>query len=166
MYSKAIDIKSIFRPFTVIRDRQVAYPVAVEKLAGDFGITIIRKDWPDTFSGAIGKDAKGYFIIVNNNNSDVRQRFTIAHQISHYILHRNRIDVGGIKDSWMYHSHLSDEEESAANHLALSILMPVDLVGRAASENGLLLTPKDLPRLANVLNVSLVSLSTRLGNAA
>lgn len=166
MHSKAIDIQTIFRPFTTIRSHQHTYPVDVEKMAKDFGLDIKRRPWPDRFVGAIGSDNAGYFIIVNQYSSHVQQRFTIAHEISHYILHKNQISPNGIKDDWTYHSHLSNTEESAASSLALTILMPADLLARSIKDNGLGLTPKDLPKLAEILQVSMVALSNRLGAVA
>ena len=170
MSDTAEKIDSIFRPFSVIRERQRSYPVDVEALAGDFGITIVRKDWPDKLSGAIGKDDKGYFIIVNQNHPEVRQRFTIAHEIAHYVLHRDQIG-DGIKDDWKYRSRISDADERAANKLAAEILMPADLLGQAAMDvigapnfqQGERLSEQHLAAIASKLNVSITALAIRLG---
>ncbi|WP_298136344.1 ImmA/IrrE family metallo-endopeptidase [Acidiferrobacter sp.] len=147
-------------PFSVIRERQRSYPVDVGGLAHDFGISVIRKDWPDDLSGAIGKDDKGYFIVVNAKHSEERQRFTIAHEIAHYVLHRDRIGKDGIKDGLLYRSKLSDIDERAANRLAADILMPADMLGRAAADAGGL---KNLDQVAANLKVSRTALSIRLG---
>jgi Zn-dependent peptidase ImmA (M78 family) len=163
MNNAAVKIDKIFRPFSVIRERQRSYPVDVEKLAADFGVSVVRKDWPDNISGAIGKDDRGYFIIVNSNHPKVRQRFTLAHEIAHYVLHRDQIGKEGIKDTWMYRSKVSDPDERAANKLAAEILMPVDLLGRASVENGLQLNERDLDALAKALGVSTTALAIRLG---
>ncbi|WP_414041231.1 ImmA/IrrE family metallo-endopeptidase [Acidithiobacillus sp. M4-SHS-6] len=146
-------------PFSVIRERQRSYPVDVEGLARDFGITVIRKNWPDDLSGAIGKDDKGYFIIVNAKHSEERQRFTIAHEIAHYILHRDRIGKDGIKDDRWYRG-LGPSDERAANRLAADILMPADMLGQAAVDAGGL---KNLDQIAAKLKVSKNALSIRLG---
>lgn len=153
----------ISKPFTTIREHQRSYPVDVEKLAKSFGIVVIQKDWPETFVGAIGKDATGYFIIVNQNISMIRQRFTVAHEIGHYVLHKNQIGPTGIKDDWMYRSALNIAEEAAATKLALAILLPINLMGLAAIDKGLRLTPKDLPALAEALGVSDTAMAKRLG---
>ena len=170
MNDTAEKIDNIFRPFTVIREHQRDYPVDVEALADSFGIPIIKKDWPDDMSGAIGRDDKGYFIIVNKNHPEVRQRFTIAHEIAHYILHRNQIGEG-IKDNWKYRSKMSDADEREANKLAAEILMPADMLGRAAAEvigapgikQGQRLSEGNLSDVAKALNVSTTALAIRLG---
>lgn len=159
MNDTAVKVDKIFRPFTVIRERQRSYPVDVDALAADLDISVVRKDWPDNVSGAIGKDGRGYFIIVNSNHPKVRQRFTLAHEI----LHRDQIGKDGIKDTWMYRSKISDPDERAANKLAAEILMPADLLGRAAVENGLQLNERNLDALAEALDVSATALATRLG---
>ena len=163
MNDTAVKIDNIFRPFTVIREHQKSYPVDVENLATDLGIYVIRKDWPDNISGAIGKDDRGYFIIINSNHPEVRQRFTLAHEIAHYVLHRDQIGKDGIKDTWMYRSKISDPDERAANKLAAEILMPADLLGRAAVENGLQLNERNLDALAKTPDVSTTALAIRLG---
>ena len=146
-------------PFSLIRERQRSYPVDVEGLAGDFGIEVIRKDWPDNLSGAIGYDKSGYFIIVNSKQSENQQRFTIAHEIGHYILHRDRIGTDGIRDDILYQSKLRGVDERAANLLAADILMPADMLGQAVIDAG---GWKNLNRIAEKLKVSRTALSSRL----
>ena len=163
MNDTTVKVDKIFRPFTVIRERQRSYPVDVDALAADLDISVVRKDWPDNVSGAIGKDGRGYFIIVNSNHPKVHQRFTLAHEIAHYVLHRDQIGKDGIKDTWMYRSKISDPDERAANKLAAEILMPADLLGRAAVENGLQLNERNLDALATALDVSTTALAIRLG---
>ena len=148
-------------PFTLIREHQRSYPIDVEALSQDFGLSIVKKDWPDEVSGAIGQDDRGYFIVVNAKHSETRQRFTIAHEIAHYILHRDRIGKEGIKESWLYRStKMSDADERAANKLAAEILMPADMLGKAALAVGGL---EDLSKLARELHVSKTALAIRLG---
>jgi Zn-dependent peptidase ImmA (M78 family) len=170
MSSNAVKIDNIFRPFSVIREHQKSYPVDVEALAKDFNIPIVYKDWPDDWSGAIGKDDNGFFIIVNKNHPEVRQRFTIAHEIAHYVLHCDQIG-DGIKDDWKYRSRVSDADERAANKLAAEILMPADLLGQAAADvigasgvaSGERMSEQHLAEIAKKLKVSTTALAIRLG---
>jgi Zn-dependent peptidase ImmA (M78 family) len=71
-------------------------------------------------------------IRINRHDAPVRQRFTVAHEISHYLLHREQIG-SGIRDDVLYRSALSDAREAEANRLAADILMPESAV-RAARE--------------------------------
>jgi Zn-dependent peptidase ImmA (M78 family) len=53
----------------------------------------------------------------------------LAHEIAHYLLHRNLIG-DGIEDTALYRSRLSDTVEVEANRQAASMLMPAPLVRR------------------------------------
>ena len=72
----------------------------------------------------------GYAIYVNANHSETRRRFTIAHEIAHYVLHKNLIR-DGIVDDPLYRSGLSSLIETEASRFATEILMPTHLI-RAA----------------------------------
>jgi Zn-dependent peptidase ImmA (M78 family) len=71
--------------------------------------------------------AAGFHIEINGAHPLARQRFTLAHEISHYLLHRELIG-DGIEDTALYRSRLSDDREIEANRLAAQILMPAQLV--------------------------------------
>src|SRR3546814_4029407 len=63
----------------------------------------------------IRKDAErggesGFAIYVNGSHPRVRRRFSIAHEIAHFALHRNLIG-DGVTDDAMYRSNLSRSEE-------------------------------------------------------
>lgn len=51
----------------------------------------------------------------------------MAHEISHFFLHRHLLK-NGIKDDVLYRSSQSNEIEAEANRLAADILMPIELV--------------------------------------
>ena len=51
----------------------------------------------------------------------------MAHEIGHYLLHRDQIG-SGIVDDALYRSSLSDRREAEANRIAADILMPEGLV--------------------------------------
>jgi len=70
---------------------------------------------------------KSYAISVNGAHSENRKRFTLAHEIAHFILHKDLMQ-GGITDNEMYRSGLSDQVEFEANRLAAELLMPATLV--------------------------------------
>ena len=57
----------------------------------------------------------------------MRRRFTIAHEIAHFLLHRDKIG-DQLSDDAMYRSSLSSDDERAANRLAADILMPMGLI--------------------------------------
>lgn len=114
----------------VISAYQKAAPVDVHAIARALGIdVVIDRALPDDISGkieAIGSTGR-YRVTVNGKHSPTRQRFTIAHEIAHYVLHRSLIG-DGIVDDAMYRSKQGNEIERQANSYAATILMPAPLV--------------------------------------
>lgn len=144
--------------FQVVRRHQGNYPVDVHRIAKELDLSIYHAaDWTDSISGAISRDENGYFIIVNDKHSYLRQRFTIAHEIAHFILHRDLIGEG-IQDNSLYRSHLSNKLEWQANKLAADILMPWDLIEEAIVHGN-----ESVNDLAKAFKVSKSAMSIRLG---
>ena len=136
----------------IVRKYQNPDFVDVETLAGELGMKVCYSKQPVNISGAIFKNEKvggsrGYVCFVNNTHSTERQRFTIAHEIAHFILHRDYIG-DGITDNGLLRSNLSSEIEIAANRLAADIIMPWHLISHAL-KNG-----RENNELAKVLKVS------------
>ena len=98
--------------------------------------------YPDLFSGG----SSGYSIRVNVSHPLVRKRFTIAHEVAHFLRHRDRISNSLIDDR-MYRSRLGTTVESEANQLAADLLMPRRLVGQF--RNSGITTPRDLANKFN-----------------
>jgi Zn-dependent peptidase ImmA (M78 family) len=103
-------------------------PINVVSLANILGIKVYNAAWPDNVSGKIQKDAmkggtSGFAIFVNKDHPKTRKRFTIAHELAHYILHEPHIG-DGLFDDAMYRSGLPESKEVQANQMAADILMP------------------------------------------
>lgn len=114
-------------------------PVDVTALAEALGLNVWeQEDLPASVSGKIFKDnsaSAGYSISVRSSDAYVRRRFTVAHEIAHFLLHRDKIG-DGLTDDAMYRSGLTTWEEVEANHLAADILMPRSLLGSYISKWG------------------------------
>ena len=104
-------------------------PVAIVRLCGQFGVIATKDDdLPEEISGSIRKDAKGAFAIsYNGNDSITRQRFTVAHELAHYLLHRNYLDDDN-PENVLFRGKLSNKKEIEANRLAAKILMPANAI--------------------------------------
>ncbi|MGH9743743.1 MAG: ImmA/IrrE family metallo-endopeptidase [Candidatus Acidiferrum sp.] len=119
---------------------------------------------PPNISGKIFRDplnggTTGFSIAVNSTEAWVRQRFTIAHEIGHFILHRHLLDAKcALADDTMYRSGLSTAEEAAANRLAADILMPFPLI-----QSVIALGINNVPSLAVRFQVSQIAMKIRLG---
>lgn len=118
---------------------QDAPPVRLPELARALGVPIKAATLGPGISGEIRPDDDGGFVIrINRHDPAKRQRFTVAHELAHYLLHRDEIGTG-IEDDVLYRSSLSDRREQQANRLAADILMPGELVAEAreaAEEKG------------------------------
>jgi hypothetical protein len=146
----------------IISKYQVSAPVSVMEIAEELGVKVWRSPMPENVSGKLFPDrihggSSGYSIVVNAAETISRQRFTMAHEIGHFILHRE--DVGeGVIDDTFYRSKLSTPMEREANAFAADLLMPFGLIETLQRQG--LNTPL---QLAKALNVSLVAMKIRLG---
>lgn len=145
---------------TIIAHQQL--PVKLSALARAFGVPIRASTLPAGISGEIRPDGHQFAIKVNRHDGSRRQRFTIAHELAHFLLHRDQIGKG-ITDDALYRSSLSDSREAEANRLAADILMPELLVAEelaAARRQGI----DDLAGyLADRFDVSEAAMKIRLG---
>lgn len=109
-------------------------PVKVGGLASALGLKVVLATLPMNISGLIQPGEDGGFVIkVNRFEPKERQRFTIAHEIAHFLLHRDKIQAG-LVDSVLYRSKLSSKLEAEANRLAADIIMPKGAVIAAMKE--------------------------------
>ena len=146
---------------SVIREHQDKAPVHTVPIAKKLGLNVYKSRvgaWSSQLSGLIKKETEGNFnIYVNGDHHVHRRRFTIAHEIAHFILHKDVI-CDGITDDALYRSGLTNEIERQANHLAADILMPWNLINFEL-ERGV----DDIAELAKTFFVSKSSMSIRLG---
>lgn len=123
----------------LISDHQDISRVRLADLAKALGVSIKSATLAPGISGEIRpRDGGGFVIRVNRHDPSKRQRFTVAHEISHFLLHSDHIG-NGISDDVLYRSSLSDRREAQANRLAADILMPDNLIREqvgAAQEKG------------------------------
>ncbi len=140
-------------------------PVDLERITKDLKIEVFgTKDFENNISGKIyyNEEHKEYRIVVNTNHPNTRQRFTIAHEIAHYILHKDRIrENNGIVDTGLYKSNLYNYLELEADRLAADILMPYDILMPLAEESNY--DTESIETLAKKFDVSYTSMSLRLG---
>lgn len=149
----------------IVRRHTSSFPVKVGELASDLGLKVIRAPMPPKISGLIQPSTEaraGFEIRVNKYEMPERQRFTVAHEIAHYLLHR--ADIGaGVVDSIMYRSNLTSRKETEANRLAADIVMPAKVVGRELERLGGKRTDESIEKLAALFQVSVSAMKIRLG---
>ena len=114
-------------------------PIDVEQIARQYGIIVVYKEAEDELSGFLYRDLQNDSVIigVNPNHHWRRQRFTIAHELGHYLLHDTgavHVDRADNGYRLRLRNHTSstgtDEDEREANFFAAELLMPLELLER------------------------------------
>src|ERR1700730_14453439 len=126
-------------PMAVVAKYQKAPPVMLAPIASELGIKVKRIPLGKLIAGQIMRDPvnggpSGFSILINSDDGLRRQKFTLAHEIAHFILHRDLIE-SGIVDDTMYRSDLGSVYETQANQLAADILMPIRLIKKYREQN-------------------------------
>lgn len=130
------------------------YTVDIESIVKGHGLEIKMEDLPSSISGYLRKIDNKWIIGVNINHHKKRQRFTIAHEFAHYILHRR--DGGYFEDTTFFRHENDSSLEYKANEFAAEILMPPDLIS-TAFDNGI----KRIIDLADSFSVSVQAIKFR-----
>ena len=99
-------------------------PVDIKKLIEKYNISIIEEEMEYGMSGYIEKRADGWKIGVNKYDSPTRKRFTLAHELGHYLLHRDKIINSRHEDHILLRDNEYTPIEREANEFAAELLMP------------------------------------------
>jgi Zn-dependent peptidase ImmA (M78 family) len=147
----------------VLDDATESIPVDVAKAARTLGVAVYSAKLPEKVSGVLALEPKfgsdsGYVILVDEDEPAVRQRFTAAHELGHFVLHKEFVGERN-EDNYLLRSEgMSNRQEVEANKFAASLLMPMDQI-EVAMKDGCT-TPE---ALAKKFNVSKLAMSIRLG---
>lgn len=155
---------------SVLRDGGVHGPsVPIERLIRRQGVRLVVRSLTGNVSGFAYRDAVQRTIGVNTAHSRNRQRFTMAHELGHLILHNAagmHVDEQDffLKFRSSVPSRQDDEDEKEANLFAAELLMPATfLVHDVARLSELSLhDDKSLRKLAARYGVSMQALLIRL----
>lgn len=145
-------------------------PVPIEELARSLGVQVQCGVLPDELSGLLyRKDSRKKPIIgVNSAHAKVRQRFTIAHELGHMILHDEPVHVDrgfSVKFRDARSSTAEHRAEIEANQFAAEILMPTQLIRNEIKKKSIDMGDDDLLHvLANRFQVSVQAMVFRLIN--
>jgi Zn-dependent peptidase ImmA (M78 family) len=148
-------------------------PIDIEKVSTSIGLKVVDFPFQEDISGVLVIDASGATIGYNPNESNVRKRFSIAHELGHFILHSKKNSSGMFMDKLLFrkninanpYSSVEEAIEREANYFAANILMPESLV---ISEVSKLNPSKDdddnIRHLAKKFDVSISAMTYRLVN--
>lgn len=146
----------------IVERHLASIPVKISEIARDLGVKLVASTLPAGVSGEIRPREGSFVVSVNRHDSPRRQRFTVAHEIAHFLLHRDQIG-DGISDDVLYRSSLSDAREAEANRLAADILMPADIIRSSLAQRGGVATDELVANMAEEFGVSEVAMRIRLG---
>lgn len=152
---------------TIIESYQNNGAVKLGALAKELGLEVKASSLPPGISGEIRPSERAgvkFTIRINRHEQKNRQRFTLAHEIAHALLHAEEINsIGGIRENVLFRSALSNPLEVEANKLAADILMPWSLIRPLLSQYAELGQEKQIEKVAETLGVSSTALKIRLG---
>lgn len=110
-------------------------PVDVHKVLQHLGINLLPYAFPDKISAILLKENNMFVVGVNENHHPNRQRFSIAHEIGHYLL-------GHYKDVFVDSAEITEGrfdirdtvqnkiQEQEANYFAGELLIPSEMIKR------------------------------------
>jgi Zn-dependent peptidase ImmA (M78 family) len=141
-------------------------PIDLLALAARSNITVNNARFSDrNMAGMIVKRGDEVSILVNGDDSPLRKRFTIAHELGHYFLHLSEDGEFVDTELTLYRQRPPDEhsasarerrKEIQANGFAAALLMPESQVRRYWKER------KSIDELARIFNVSTEAMGYRL----
>jgi Zn-dependent peptidase ImmA (M78 family) len=145
-------------------------PVPVENIALDMGLVIRREPLEEgDVSGLLYQSGTSAMIGVNSQEPPTRQRFTIAHELGHFLLHGKQklyVDKGfriHLRDQTS--SEATDRQEIEANQFAAELLMPEEMVRRMLGTQMIdIESDADLVEWAKRFEISTQALIFRLAN--
>lgn len=155
---------------TLINHGLYSVPVNPVVVASKLGVRPMHAVFSDPkYSGLTARRAEGATILIKENDSLVRKRFSVAHELGHLLLHlrsgtdeiiTTEADLFRIGDSPSESWTPERRREYEANVFAAELLMPAELV-RSYWEQ---VSPKErtIDTMANIFQVSDAAMAIRL----
>lgn len=132
--------------------------VDVIKVAKELGFTVYKSKFEkDDIDGIVINSTEEKSIHVNESQIHQRQRFTIAHEIGHIVLHHD-MDANYEMVDYRISGGEFDQKEFEANSFAAALLMPKEKVTQVWNDL------RDVDDVADLFQVSKRAASIRLMN--
>lgn len=143
------------------------FPVEPQKIAALHKIEVKLQDLEDDVSGMMVTREDGNAVIaVNEHHSKTRQRFSMAHELGHFFLHRTVSPVFVDSKKVFYRDARASEgtirQEIEANAFAAELLMPAAEVRKRFPEKLSGTEEDEMDVSAKEFGVSVLALSIRL----
>lgn len=131
-------------------------PVDIDKVASALKFKVVRYPFPDKLKGRVLIKDGVKVIGVNENHPVTLQRYTIAHELGHYLNGHEHHEKSFINDDTRFYEPYFQQEKEA-DAFAAEILMPKFLLEKDLAELGL-----DIKKLLEKYEVSEQALWIRL----
>ncbi len=152
----------------IIKKFDLRIPVDVEGLSQDLNIEIKKADDKDiSVSGLLYRKDGVAYMAINSAETTERQRFTIAHEIGHFVLHTTKDIFVEYRQKTYEKNVVRTNKEIEANHFAACLLMPRSEIEKEVKNLNKLdceVSPNDIHVLANKYQVSDEAMTFRLLN--
>jgi Zn-dependent peptidase ImmA (M78 family)/transcriptional regulator with XRE-family HTH domain len=133
-------------------------PVDVAAVARGLGVAVFPRPFPDALSALFARHGDRALIGVNADHAGVRQRFSIAHECGHFVLHHDSQHVIELEPQSAGDPPGYDwKKERDANTFAAELLMPAEWIRADVKAYS-------VSRLANRYKVSEAAMAYRLAN--
>ena len=117
--------KSINFPLDFDTTKEIAFPIS--KVLEKENIKLMDFDIDNNdVSGAILVDNESTQILVNSKDKRTRRRFTVAHELGHYYLHKEQFQQDGAFID--YRDGSKNEKEQEADYFAGYLLAPTEKI--------------------------------------
>lgn len=143
-----VDVDSILRKAADKNCVDAKGNLMLDKVAEFLNIKVVYEDLPSTESGYFRSRGGAFTIGINSKHHPKRQRFTLAHELGHFCLHKGKNDVV-FEDEVLYRIENSSSIEYAANEFASRLLIPQDRLEEKINEG-----VTDLKELSDFFDVS------------
>jgi len=110
-------------------------PLEVEELTKSLGIEVRFEELKGDISGILQKNDDKWVMRVNKKHPHRRRRYTIAHELGHYFLHRHQESY--FEDVIFFRGLEPTRTEWQANEFASEILMPESEFAKAIDDDGI-----------------------------
>lgn len=162
---KATEIKNIIEEIfeKYNHEESSSFDFLIKIIQGE-GIDLVQSDLGDS-SGILKRVNGKWKITVNQFDSPSRKLFTIAHELGHYFLHKDRSDTfvdGGYATFARDENEKYEYDEIEANEFAGQLLMPEKKITETIGERNV--NEEILRELAQLFDVSVMAIGVRLKN--
>lgn len=129
--------------------RKANAPLTAERLVGGIGATLTYGKLPEGKFGSFIEERN--HIIIDTNSPPKRARFTLAHEVMHYLIRQDADLLSELHEEYEG-KELETQLEALCNLGAAEMLLPSEVVDAAIARKGQ--HPKLIPELAEMHQVS------------